>query len=212
MNMERSDASMATKARLAVFISGGGTGLQAIIDASRRGDLAAEVVWAVSSSSKAFGLERAKKENIETFVFRTKQYETPEAATSDLLARLRERRVEYIALAGYLKLLSPEVVRAYPRRILNIHPGLLPRYGGPGMYGHFVHEAVLASGDKESGPTVHLVDEIFDHGRILEQVRVPVLPGDTPETLAKRVLVEEHRLYPRAIDNLIKGKYKLDHD
>lgn len=212
MNPERSGKNMATKARLAVFISGGGTGLQAIIDASRRGDLSADVVWVVSSSSKAFGLERARKENIETFVFLTKQYGTPEAATSDLLAKLRERRVEYIALAGYLKLLSPEVVRAYPRRILNIHPGLLPRYGGPGMYGHFVHEAVLASGDKESGPTVHLVDEIFDHGRILEQVRVPVLPGDTPETLAARVLIEEHKLYPRVIDNLIKGKYELDHD
>jgi phosphoribosylglycinamide formyltransferase-1 len=197
------------KARLAVFISGGGTGLQAIIDASNRGRLAAEVVWVVSSTGKAFGLERAKKAGIETFVFLSKKYATPEEATADLLAKLRERGIEYIALAGYLKLLAPEIIRVYPKRIVNIHPGPLPKYGGPGMYGHFVHEAVIAAGERESGPTVHIVDEIYDHGCILEQVRVPVLPGDTPEALAARVLVEEHKLYPRVIDNLIKGKYDL---
>jgi formyltetrahydrofolate-dependent phosphoribosylglycinamide formyltransferase len=201
-----------TKARLAVFISGSGTGLQSIIDASKRGELAADVVLVVSSGSKAFGLERAAKEGIETFVFRTKNYPSPEEATRDLLSNLRERRVEYIALAGYLKLLPAEIVRAYAKRILNIHPGPLPKYGGAGMYGHFVHEAVLAAGEKESGPTVHLVDEIYDHGRILEHVKVPVLEDDTPDTLAARVLVEEHKLYPRVIDNLIKGKYRLDHD
>jgi formyltetrahydrofolate-dependent phosphoribosylglycinamide formyltransferase len=198
------------KARLAVFISGGGTGLQAIIDASKRGDLTAEVVWVVSSTGKAFGLERAANEHIETFVFLPKKYATSEEAASDLLAKLRERKIEYIALAGYLKLLPVDIVRAYRRRIVNIHPGPLPKFGGPGMYGHFVHEAVLAAGVKESGPTVHIVDEIYDHGRILEHTQVPVLPGDTPETLAARVLVEEHKLYPRVIDNLIKGKYDLD--
>jgi phosphoribosylglycinamide formyltransferase-1 len=197
------------KARLVVFISGGGTGLQAIIDASNRGRLAAEVVWVVSSTGKAFGLDRATKARIETFVFLSKKYATPDEATADLLAKLRERQIEYIALAGYLKLLAPEIIRAFPKRIVNIHPGLLPKYGGPGMYGHFVHEAVLAAGEKESGPSVHIVDEIYDHGRILEQVRIPVLPDDTPETLAARVLVEEHKLYPRVLDNLIKGKYDL---
>ncbi|MEW5795505.1 MAG: phosphoribosylglycinamide formyltransferase [Candidatus Zixiibacteriota bacterium] len=202
----------ATRARLAVFISGGGTGLQAIIDAAARGELCADVVWVVSSTNKAFGLERAKKAGIETFVFRLQKYGSPDEAAADLLAKLKERSIEYIALAGYLKLLPVEIVRAYPGRIVNIHPGLLPRYGGPGMYGHYVHEAVLASGDKESGPTVHLVDEVYDHGRILEQVRVPVLPDDTPETLAARVLIEEHKLYPKVIDNLIKGKYRLDHE
>jgi len=197
------------KARLAVFISGGGTGLQAIIDASKRGDLSADVVWVVSSTGKAFGLERAKNIGIETFVFLGSKYMNQREATADLLAKLRERKIDYIALAGYLKLLAPEIIRAYPKRIVNIHPGLLPKYGGPGMYGHFVHEAVLAAGEKESGPSVHIVDEIYDHGRILEQVRVPVLPGDTPDTLAARVLIEEHKLYPRVIDNLIKGKYDL---
>ena len=193
-----------------MFISGGGTGLQSIIDAAKAGILSARVALVVSSTKKAFGLERAARENIEAFVFRQKDYESPEAAAADLLARLRERHIDYIALAGYLKLLPAQIVRAYPRRILNIHPALLPKYGGPGMYGHFVHEAVLASGDKETGPSVHLVDEIFDHGKILAQVRIPVRPDDTPETLQARVQAEEHKLYPRVIEQLIKGKYEID--
>jgi len=201
-----------SKARLAVFISGGGTGMQSIIDASARGELAAEVVWVVSSSKKAYGLERAAKAGIESFVFRPKKYATREAANEDLLAQLKQQRIDYIALAGYLRLVPANIIRAFPRRIINIHPGLLPKYGGNGMYGHFVHEAVLASGDKESGPTVHLVDEIYDNGQILEQTRIPVLDDDKPDTLAARVLKEEHKLYPRVIDNLIKGKYELDKD
>ena len=198
------------KARLAVFISGGGTGLQSIIDASRRGDLAAEVALVVSSTRKAYGLERARLASVETFVFRPRKYATPAQAAEDLLGRLRRQNIDYIALAGYLRLLPGEVVRTFARRIVNIHPGLLPKYGGKGMYGQHVHEAVLAAGDKESGATVHLVDEIYDHGRILEQVRVPVLEDDTADTLAARVLEQEHQLYPRVIDNLIKGKYELD--
>lgn len=198
------------RAKLAVFISGGGTGLQSVIDASARGDLAAEVVWVVSSTKKAYGLERAAKAGIEASVFRPRKDADPDAVGERLLGKLKDRGVEYIALAGYLRLLPEKVVRGYKHRIVNIHPALLPKYGGKGMYGHHVHEAVITSGDKESGPTVHLVDEIYDNGRILEQVRVPVLPDDTPETLAARVLKEEHKLYPRVIDNLIKGKYELD--
>ncbi|MCP4684944.1 MAG: phosphoribosylglycinamide formyltransferase [bacterium] len=200
------------RTRLAVFVSGGGTGLQSIIDACTRGDLSAEVAWVVSSSSKAYGLKRAAGAEIESFVFRPKKYDTPDEAGKDLLQKLKERGVEYIALAGYLKLLPPEVVAAYPKRILNIHPGLLPEYGGQGMYGHHVHEAVLAAGEKVSGPTVHLVDEIYDHGKILEQVTIPVRENDTPETLAARVLVEEHKLYPAVIEKLITGKYEVNDD
>jgi len=98
-------------------------------------------------------------------------------------------------------------VKKYSGKITNIHPALLPKYGGKGMYGHFVHEAVLAAGDKESGPTVHLVDEIYDNGKILLQRKVPVEPDDTPDSLAARVLKVEHQIYPEALDNLIKGKY-----
>jgi len=199
-------------ARLAVFISGGGSNLQALIDASKRGELAARIVWVVSSSSSAYGLERAAMEGIETFVFEPKAYPTRELAEQDLLTRLSERHIDFIALAGYLKMVPNTVVRAYRGRMVNIHPALLPRYGGKGMYGHFVHEAVIASGDMESGPTVHLVDEVYDNGRILEQARVPVYPCDTVDTLAARVLAEEHKLYPRVLDNLIRGRYDKQTD
>ena len=195
-----------------LVISGGGTGMQSLIDASNRGDLAGDIVWVVSSTKKAFGLERAKKAGVETFVFRRKKYDSPEAAEADLLGKLRERRIDYIALAGYLSLLPAGVVREYRNHITNIHPALLPKFGGKGMYGHHVHEAVLEAGETESGPTVHLVNEKYDEGRILEQVKVPVRPDDTPETLAARVLAEEHKLYPKVLDKLIKGAYTSHHE
>lgn len=198
------------RARVAVFISGSGTGLQAFIDAVKAGILKAEIAFVVSSRRDAYGLERAVKAGIDTFVFKLKKYDSPEAAGKDLLEKLREHGIDYIALAGYLKLLPVELVRAFRNRIVNIHPALLPKYGGKGMYGHFVHEAVLASGDKESGCTVHLVDEIYDHGKVLEQSKVPINPGDTPDTLAARIQAEEHRFYPRVLEKLIRGEYKLN--
>ncbi len=197
-------------ARLAVFVSGGGTNLQALIDAAQSGRLSAQIVWVVSSTRKAFGLQRAAREGIETFVFRTGRYASPEEAGDDLLNKLRARRVDFIALAGYLKLVPLAVVRAYAGRVVNIHPALLPRHGGKGMYGLRVHEAVLAAGDKETGPTVHLVDEVYDRGKVLEQIRIPVLKNDTAESLAARVLVEEHKLYPAVMEKLITGKYEVD--
>ncbi len=196
-------------ARIAVFISGGGSNLQSLIDASNGGRLCAKIALVVSSNESAYGLERAAQAGITTFVYRPKQYSSKDEAAADLLAHLRREEIDYIALAGYLKMLPGAVVRAYPKQIVNIHPALLPKYGGKGMYGHFVHEAVLASGDKESGVTIHLVDEIYDHGVILEQARVPVLENDTPDSLAARVLIEEHKLYPRVMDKLIKGEYRL---
>ncbi len=197
-------------ARIAVFLSGGGSNLQALIDDSKAGLLSARIVWVVSSSAKAYGLTRAENEGIETFVFKPKKYPSPEAAAEDLLSKLQERKIDYIALAGFLKLLPSSVVAAYSKRIVNVHPALLPKYGGKGMYGHHVHEAVLASGDKESGATVHLVDEIYDHGKILDQARVPILPDDTPDSLAARVLEQEHKLYPRALNKLISGEYGVN--
>lgn len=197
------------KAKIAVFISGGGSNLQALIDASKAGILSGQVVLVISSKQKAFGLERAKKENIPTFVFKPKSYDSVDSAADDLFDRLKDAGVEYIATAGYLQLLPEKVVRAYRNRIVNIHPALLPKFGGKGMYGHHVHEAVLAAGEKVSGPTVHLVDEIYDNGKILEQIEVPVLPDDTPDSLAERVLKQEHRLFPRVMEKLIKGKYEI---
>jgi len=201
---------MAEKARLAVFISGGGSNLQSLIDASKAGRLSAEVVLVVSNKANAYGLERARNEGIDTFVYNPKNYRTREEAHSDLMEMLEEYGVEYIALAGYLKLLPEPVVRKFQGRITNIHPALLPKYGGKGMYGHYVHEAVIEAGDKESGVTIHLVDEIYDNGRILMQGKVPVLPDDNPEKLAARVLEMEHKIYPEALENLIQGKY--DHE
>ncbi|RKX28835.1 MAG: phosphoribosylglycinamide formyltransferase [Candidatus Zixiibacteriota bacterium] len=199
-------------ARIAVFISGGGSNLQALIDASRSGLLHGEIVLVISNLRKAYGLERARKGDIDTFVFKKKKYESLEAADADLLARLKQHKVEYIALAGYLKLLPDNVVKAFHGKITNIHPALLPKYGGKGMFGHHVHEAVLASGDKESGVSIHLVDEIYDSGRILHQVKVPVLPDDTPDSLAARVLEQEHKWYARILDKLIRGEYENQHD
>jgi phosphoribosylglycinamide formyltransferase-1 len=196
------------RARFAVFISGRGSDMQAIIDATTCGELDAEVAWIVSNTDKALGLQRAQEQGIETWVFKLKNYASPTEAGEALVDELRERRIDYVVMAGYLKLMPVDVLRAY--RVVNIHPGLLPQYGGAGMYGQHVHEAVIAAKERESGCTVHLADEIYDHGRILEQVRVPVLPDDTPETLAARVLVQEHIIYPKALQKLIKGEYRED--
>ncbi|MEK7775162.1 MAG: phosphoribosylglycinamide formyltransferase [Candidatus Zixiibacteriota bacterium] len=198
---------MADKARLAVFISGGGSNLQAIIDASLRGELSAEVAWVVSSTPSAYGLTRARNAGIEATVVARNADESIEIYGERLLRDLQSRRIDYIALAGYLKLLPTVVVRTYRDKIVNIHPALLPKHGGKGMYGHHVHSAVIAAGDKESGVTIHLVNEAYDEGRILLQVRVSVLADDTPETLAARILVHEHEQYPKVIDKLIRGEY-----
>jgi len=197
-----------SKAKIAVFLSGGGSNLQAIIDASKAGILNGEVVLVISNMRKAYGLVRAEKEGIDTFVFKIKKYDTPEKGFDDLLAKLKKYDVEYIALAGYLKLLPENVIQSYKGKIVNIHPALLPKYGGKGMYGHFVHEAVIESGDTESGITIHLADEIYDNGKILHQVKVPVEKDDTPDILAARVLKQEHLWYPRVLDKLIKGEYR----
>ena len=196
------------KKRIAVFISGGGSNLQALVDASKSGILSADVVWVVSNMRKAFGLKRAENEHIETFIYKKKNYDSSQSAGDELYQKLQERHIDYIVLAGYLQLLPQQVVRVYKNRILNIHPALLPKYGGKGMYGQNVHKAVLESGDSESGVTVHLVDEIYDNGKILEQVKVPVIENDTPESLAARVLEQEHILLPRAMEKLSKGKYE----
>ncbi len=193
--------------RIAVFLSGGGSNLQALIDAQKAGILSGQVVWVVSSTRKAGGLVRAEKASIESTVYRPKNFDSDEAAAAFLVNELEERKIDYIALSGYLRLLPAQVVGKYRGRIVNVHPALLPKYGGKGMYGHYVHEAVIAAGDKESGVTIHLADEIYDHGKILEQMKVEVLPNDTPETLAARVLIQEHKLYPRVLEKLIKGYY-----
>lgn len=188
--------------RLAVAISGRGSNLAALLAALPAGGgrgagggapgRPAEVVLALSNRAAA-GLELARERGIPALVL------ADPADARAWLDALAAHRVDLIVLAGYLKLVPPEVVERYRGRIINIHPALLPAFGGPGMYGRRVHEAVLTSGAAVSGATVHLVDEVYDRGRVLAQARVPVLPGDTPDTLAARVLEVEHRLLPAVV-------------
>jgi phosphoribosylglycinamide formyltransferase-1 len=194
--------------RIAVFVSGGGSNLQSLIDASKSGRLSGKIVLVISNNADAYGLVRATTAGIDTFVYNVKSYPTKEAAHQDLLEMLEEYNVNYIALAGYLKLLPASLVKKYKGHITNIHPALLPKFGGSGMYGHYVHEAVIAAGEKESGATVHLVDEIYDHGKILMQGKVTIEENETPDSLAAKVLKVEHRIYPEALENLIQGNFE----
>ncbi|HKT61861.1 MAG TPA: phosphoribosylglycinamide formyltransferase [Gemmatimonadales bacterium] len=178
--------------RVAVAVSGRGSNLEALLRALGT-DAPARVVLVVSNRADAAALDRAREHGVPAEVLAN-----PADAT-EWLELLAQHRVDLLVLAGYLKLVPASVIARYRDRILNIHPALLPAFGGRGMYGHHVHEAVLASGARESGATVHLVDEVYDRGRILAQARVPVLRGDTPETLAARVLGVEHRLLPAVV-------------
>jgi formyltetrahydrofolate-dependent phosphoribosylglycinamide formyltransferase len=178
--------------RIAVAISGRGSNLEALHHALA-GSAAAKIVVVVSDRPDAGGLERARQFGVSTEVLRNPTDDTT------WVALLHRYGVDLVVLAGYVKLVPANVIAAYRGRIINVHPALLPAFGGQGMYGRRVHEAVLASGARESGATVHLVDEAYDHGATLAQARVPVLPGDTPELLARRVLQLEHRLLPAVV-------------
>ncbi len=178
--------------RIAVAVSGGGSNLQALLDALPAGSATA-VVLVLSNKRAAGGLDRAEEHGIPTAVF------TDPASADEWLGLLKRHRIDLVVLAGYLKLVPPGVISAFRGRIVNIHPALLPAFGGPGMYGKRVHQAVLDAGATESGCTVHLVDEVYDRGEILAQARVPVLPGDSAESLAARVLAAEHQLLPRVV-------------
>jgi phosphoribosylglycinamide formyltransferase-1 len=197
------------KLNLVALASGGGTNLQAIIDNIEAGKVNAQIKAVISNNSKSGALERARKHNIQAIHLSHKQFGTPEEFDQRLLSVLRENETDLVILAGYMKMLSPTIVRAYKNKILNIHPALLPSFGGKGMYGIHVHEAVIDSGVKVTGVTVHLVDEIYDHGAIIVQECVPVLPDDTPETLQQRVLPHEHQLYSEAVQLFAEDKIEI---
>ncbi len=173
--------------------------MESLVRAAQNGQVpCAEIVLVVSNRADAGAIAKAQALQIPTAVVPSKGVPDAEFQAS-LLRVLEQNRIDIVCLAGYLKKVSSEIVQRYRGNILNIHPALLPQHGGAGMYGHFVHEAVLQAGDKESGCSVHLVDDEFDHGATLAQTRVPVLPGDTPELLAKRILEQEHQLYPKVL-------------
>ena len=196
--------------RIAVLCSGGGTNVQALIDAQEAGQIDGEIVLVLSNASKAYALERARKHGIEAKFISKKQAGSDEAFNDAILAELRRVGAELVVLAGYLPIVGAQVVRAYEHRIINIHPALIPAFCGPGMYGHHVHEAVLAYGAKISGATTHFVDEQVDHGGVIMQASVPVLEDDTPDTLAARVLTVEHRILPESVSLFCAGKLGVD--
>ena len=190
------------KTRIAVFVSGGGTNLQALIDAQSRGELpSGQIVLVISSSAKAYALERAKKAGIAAAVCSRKELGSQAAFEAAIDAKLRSHGVDMIVLAGFMSILSADFTRRWPNRIINVHPALIPSFCGKGFYGLRVHEAALRYGVKVTGATVHFVNEIPDGGQIILQKAVEVAPGDTPETLQRRVMEQaEWILLPRAAE------------
>ena len=193
---------------IAVLVSGGGTNLQALLDSEARGENPnGKITLVVASKPGVFALERAAKAGVEGCVVRRKDYATSEEFDTALLSVLKGHGIELVVLAGFLSVLGPSVIAAYPNRILNIHPSLIPSFCGPGYYGLKVHEEALKRGVKVTGATVHFVNKVCDGGPILLQKAVEVQPGDTPEVLQKRVMVEaEWKLLPQAIAMVCNGE------
>lgn len=196
--------------KIVAMVSGGGTNLQAIFDAIDRGEIDAEVTLVISSARKAYALERARARGIPTLALPMKAFATPEECQAARHRALVEAQPDLIVLAGYLGILGAETIRAFPGRILNIHPALIPSFCGKGMYGHHVHEAALKYGVKISGATVHFVSEDIDAGPIVFQGSVPVEEGDTPDTLAARILPVEHTLLPEAVRLFCQDRIVID--
>jgi phosphoribosylglycinamide formyltransferase 1 len=199
------DGAVNPPARVAVLASGGGSNLQALLDRFRGADAPARVALVVASRAGIGALDRAERAGVPALVLDPRAL-GPDAFRERLLAGLEGAGIDLVALAGWLQLLPPEVVERYRGRMLNVHPALLPAFGGTGMYGIRVHRAVIEAGVRVSGATVHMVDVDYDSGAILAQWPVPVLPGDTPERLAARVLAVEHRILPLAVEALARGE------
>lgn len=189
--------------KIGVLVSGGGSNLQSIIDKSKSGELQCKVE-VVIGDRECYGVEKAKEAGIDGYTLDRKVLKKELCREIDKI--VSERGIDLIVLAGFLSIIDEEFVNKWKGRIINIHPSLLPKFGGPGMYGIRVHEAVLKAGEQESGCTVHYVDTGVDSGEIIAQKRVKVLEGDTPEILQKRVLVEEHKLLPESIAKIISER------
>ena len=198
------------KIRVTAFASGRGSNVEAILKNIRTGHLDAEVVLVISNRSKAGVLEVARRYGIPALHISGIQFDSEEAYADRLLQALHEHGTELVVLAGYLKKVPSVIVREYKNRILNIHPALLPSFGGKGLYGHFVHEAILEYGCRVSGATVHLVDDEYDTGSPIIQRCVPVLDDDTPDSLAARVLKVEHKIFSEAIQLFAEGWIEIE--
>ncbi len=195
--------------QLGIFVSGRGSNFSALLKAIAEGRLNAQARLLVSNRSDAGALHTAAEQGIPAKIISSTEFASRNLFVKALLFELRKHGVDFIVLAGYLKKVPVEVIREYRHRIVNIHPALLPSFGGKGLYGHFVHEAVLNHGCKITGVTVHLVDDCYDHGPIVAQRPVPVKEGDTVDSLAERVLRMEHSLYAETLQLFAEGKVKV---
>ena len=198
-----------SKLRLGFLASHGGSNVQAIIDACRAGELHAEPRVVIGNNSGSEVLRRAAREGVPGFHMSSKTHPRPGDLDAAIEGVLVDHGVELVVLAGYMRMLGPRVLGRYRGRVLNVHPALLPAYGGRGMYGERVHAAVLAAGERVTGVTVHLVDEEYDKGLIVAQAEVPVLEGDTVESLRLRVLRREHELYTETLQRIATGEIEL---
>lgn len=187
--------------RLAVLISGGGTDLQSIIDEHKKGNINCEIALVISNRKSAYGLERAKQAGISTACIKDQK---------ELLKKLQDEKIDFIVLAGYLAILQEDLIKAYPNKIINIHPSLIPSFCGPGMYGLHVHEAALAKGVKVSGATVHFVSEEVDGGPIIYQESVSIADLDTAEAIQKRVLEIEHKILPMVVRYYCEDRIRIE--
>lgn len=198
--------------RIAVLVSGGGTNLQALIDAQARGEIVnGEIVLVISSTPSAYALERAAKAGIPSCVVARKEYPSNQAMTVALVDKLKEAQIDLVVLAGFMVILTQEMVQAYPNAILNVHPALIPSFAGPGCYGLHVHEKALEYGVKLTGATVHFVSEDCDGGPIVLQQAVPIEEGDTAEVLQRRVMEQaEWKILPRAVALFCAQKLRVE--
>ena len=187
--------------RLAVLISGGGTDLQSIIDEHKKGNINCEIALVISNRKSAYGLERAKQAGIPTACIKDQK---------ELLKKLQDEKIDFIVLAGYLAILQEDLIKAYPNKIINIHPSLIPSFCGPGMYGLHVHEAALAKGVKVRGATVHFVSEEVDGGPIIYQEAVSIADLDTAEAIQKRVLEIEHKILPMVVRYYCEDRIRIE--
>lgn len=192
------------KTRIAVLVSGGGTNLQALIDAQKGGIInSGEIVLVISNNENAYALERAKQNGIKAEIITKKEFNTLELFETKIIEKLKENNIDLIVLAGFMSILSKEFTDRYPKRIINVHPSLIPSFCGEGFYGLKVHEAALKYGVKVTGATVHFVNEIPDGGEIILQKAVEVKVGDTPEVLQRRVMEEaEWKILPQAVEEI----------
>ncbi|BAV59277.1 phosphoribosylglycinamide formyltransferase [Candidatus Endomicrobiellum trichonymphae] len=194
--------------RLAILVSGSGSNMQSIADSTNRGILKglAAIVLVISNNPNAYALRRAENENIKAVCIERKDFEDEKSFNGAILEELQNTKVDIVCLAGYMRMIGQEIMDVYRGRMLNIHPALLPKFGGKGMYGYHVHEAVVKAGEKKSGVTVHFVEEEYDTGKIVIQREVEVFKSYTPQDVAKKVLAVEHRIYPEAIKKVVENE------